>query len=345
MKKIVSIFFSINILLFTFLLIFNPKICVNSAVSSIILCGRVIIPSLFPFTFCVMFIMKSKLLNSIKILDKPSRVIFGLDSKFLGIFLLSLIGGYPLGAKMLNQANADKKMRKTMLNYSVNAGPAFIISAIGNGVFSSQKIGVLLFFSHIIPPFFLAILSKGKQKNKISKKESTSISLVDNFVLSASESANTLISICSFIILFSVITGYINFYSDKLTFLKYLSPFLEVTNAVSKTHNIFLISFLLGFGGICVWFQVFSLCKNFKVDYISFILNRILHGGLSAGITFLLIKCFKITIPTMSNSQFFTPSPFYTSDVVGIALIIMGIVFMISLSSKNFAGNILHDIV
>ena len=168
---------------------------------------------------------------------------------------------------------------------------------------------------------------------------------MDNFVLSVSGSASSTLSICSFVILFSVILNYINFYSQKFEILKNIGFALEVTNAVAQTKNVIFISFLLGFGGICVWFQVFSMARNFKINYPLFILFRFLQGIFSSGFTFLLLKFFKITMPTLSNGI----NAFYgfTNSTVAVALslICMGIIFIISLYTKNYASNLLEDLV
>ncbi len=337
MKKIISLIFICAVLIFALLLLTNPNICVNGAINGILLCGRVIIPSLFPFTFCVLFILKSSILERFNFLR--------LNTKMLSVFLLSLIGGYPLGAKILNESGIDAQNSSYMLNYCVNAGPAFIILAVGNGVFGSQKIGFLLFAAHIIPAFILAFLFRKKVKTTSKEIKSNKLNIVDNFVDSATQSAQTLINICCFVILFSVINAYINTFKIQFSFLKPFSMILEVTNAISQTRNILIISALLGFGGICVWCQVFALCKQFKVNYLIFILCRIFHGLSSALFTFWFIKFLNITVPTFSNGQSFIFSASFDSIAVGISLVSMAIVLMISLSSKNFTGNLIEDIV
>ena len=44
---------------FIVILILKPELCTKGAAEGLLLAGRVIIPSLFPFTACVLFIMKS----------------------------------------------------------------------------------------------------------------------------------------------------------------------------------------------------------------------------------------------------------------------------------------------
>mgnify|MGYP003292748781 CR=1 FL=1 len=341
MKKLSCIFSAVVILTLLILILYNPQICLNTAVSGLVLCGRVIIPSLYPFTFCVLFILKSGVLNSLNFLNKLTLKLWGLDFSTFSLFLLSLIGGYPLGAKMLNDAKIPAETASVMINYCVNAGPAFIILTVGNSVFSSNKIGVLLFVAHVLPPVFMAFLFKNKIKSTTTPQKNTNLNLIDNFVTSASDSASAIINVCSFVILFSVICGYIN----SFTALKPISFILEITNGISQTNNIYIISFLLGFGGICVWCQVFSLFKRAKIKILRFFISRIFHGTASAVITLLLLKIFKITLPTLSNGKIFDFSPFFQSQGVGISLIITGLLLIISLTNKNFAGNLLKDVV
>ncbi len=332
MKRVISAVGVFCVVGFAFMILKNPEICTKSAISGLVMCGSVIIPSLFPFTFCVLFILKSGLLQKFKIPETYS------------VFLLSLIGGYPLGSKMLSESQIERKNIAVLLNFCVNAGPAFIILAVGNGVFGSQKVGIVLFISHILPSLIMAFIFRSSLLPTTEKREKP-LGLIDNFITSAAQSASTLINISGFVILFSVLCAYLDSVSEIMPFLKPLSLVLEVTNGISKVRNIYLISALLGFGGICIWCQVFSLSKGVKINYLCFVLCRIFHALSSAGFTYLTLKLFKISIPVLSNGKFFTFSPFVNSQAVGISLFIMGIVFIISIANKNYAGNIIEDIV
>lgn len=333
MKRLISAVGLLAVFCFAFLILKSPEICTDSAISGLVVCGRVIIPSLFPFTFCVLFILKSGILQQLKIPEA------------LSVFLLSLIGGYPLGAKMISQSGIEEKNRAVMLNFCVNAGPAFIILAVGNGIFNSQKIGIILFASHILPSLVMALIFRKSLITTHPPQPQSRLGLIDNFVSCAAESSATLINISGFVILFSVLSAYVGSISKQLPALKLLGMLLEVTNGISQTRNIYMISALLGFGGICIWCQVFSLSKNIKINYPQFVLSRIFHGASSAFLTYILIKITGISLPAVSNGTFFSPSLFSDTAAVGISLVLMGIVLIISLCSKNYAGNIIEDIV
>lgn len=338
MKKYFK-FLGFGLVLFLIILIMaEPEICKNRAISGILLSGRVIIPSTFPFTVCVLYLLKSGFCGN-----------FGKKGELFSIIILSFIGGYPIGAKLLNEQVKNNKLNSNqaeiMLRFCINAGPAFIIGAVGNGIIGSVKIGYILFASHILASLILfAFNFKTSLKTyKLSNKKAENPA--DIFVSSVSEAANVSINICSFVIIFSVISGYMDLFSQKFAFLKYLSLSLEVTNAVSNTQNIYLISFMLGFAGISVWCQIISLAKEIKINLYSFVFFRILHGILSLIFTFCLIKLFKIALPCISNSVDLSGKAFYSTPVLTLSLFIMTIIFIISLFSKNCAGKLLDDVV
>ncbi len=337
MKKGIYCLSVIFVFIFGIGLIFQPQVCKIGVINGLMLSSNIIIPSLFPFSVLVLFILKSELTEKLNIPADRS------------IFILSLIGGYPIGAKLLSQAVELKKIEKAtaseLLNFCINAGPAFIISGIGSGIFGNKKAGYLLFLSHIISSAVLAATCKKSKRISTRKPTLAPTGIIDNFVSSVSLSASATLSVCSFVILFSVISNYISFFSKKVPLLKILSCFLEVTNASTQTRSILNISFLLGFSGICIWFQVWGIARNFKIKYFKFIIFRILHGALSYCFTYIFIKIFRISLPTLSNSITASFQFTATAPQVAISLIIMGIIFIISVNGKNYAGNLLEDLV
>ena len=342
-KKISIIIIS---LFFIFLIVF-PEISKVGVYNGIIICGKIVIPSLFPFMMCCVFIINTGLLSKIKLPYKISKIL-GLNSYSLFTFLLSFIGGFPIGAKLINNGVLNNQISKkeacVMLNFCVNAGPAFILSVIGVGIFKSKLLGFLILFSHCIVSVFIYIFYRVTGKIKYKSEQNVicnTISPVDNFVLSASESAKIIMNICVFVIIFSCVNTYIMHLPKNFHFLCY---FTEITNSLTYTRNIYLISFLLGFSGICIWFQIFSICKNFKISYLKFILSRLIHGTFSTFIFYMLVKIFKISISV--NAQLpISFKLYYQSPVVSLSLIVTVIVFIISLTGKKYNGKITEEII
>ncbi len=339
------------VMIFTALLIADPAPCKNGVATGILLCGRVIIPSLFPFTMCVLFIINSGILSKLDAISKVTNKLFGLSGEIFSYFLLSLIGGYPIGAKLLSRAVTLKKISPeragVVLNYCINAGPAFVISAIGSTILGSTKIGAIIFVGNIISSILLCFLMRNL-KTKSPEAPATvafPINPADNFVLSATEASSAVFGICSLVILFSGIDSYVLKFAESVKLLKPVSLILEVTNAVTFTNNVYLIAFLLGLGGICIWCQIISLSGNIKINYPLFVISRIFHGALSAAVSAAIIKIFKVTLPAISNGKSFSRDIFYSTPALAFSMISMGIIFAISLSAKKTNCKILDDVV
>lgn len=347
MKKPSTVIAAVCAVAFVVMIILKPGLCTGGAAEGILLSGRVIIPSLFPFTACVLFIMKSGALDIFVFAAPFTKKVFGLAPELFTLMLLSFIGGYPIGAKLLNEAVKSRRISPEnagiMLNYCVNAGPAFVILAVGGGIIGSKTVGYILLAAHIISSFILSLIFGRFIKGKETKKEKpVSKSAADNFVTSVSEAASAVFGICAYVILFSTIIAYINHYSDKLPFLKLLSSLLEVTNAISNTRNILTIAFLLGFAGFCIWCQIISVGERLKINYLIFAVSRAAHGLLSAGITAVLLKIFNIPL-TVSAAVRFAPS--YSTLSLSISMLCMVIILIITIYTKNSTGKILDDIV
>ncbi len=114
------------------------------------LCISTVVPSILPFLFAACCMIKSKFAKVIGI--AASRLlspISKMSSMGCVCFLGGLIGGYGSGVMMVQEAYLSKQISKqdaeTILSYSNNAGPLFIVCAVGIGMLHSIKIGVELY--------------------------------------------------------------------------------------------------------------------------------------------------------------------------------------------------------
>lgn len=74
--------------------------------------------------------------------------------------LAAAVGGYPVAAKAINDLVCDGRLSpergSKMLCYCVNAGPPFLIGAVGGAVFGSLKIGILLWTAQALSCLIIA---------------------------------------------------------------------------------------------------------------------------------------------------------------------------------------------
>ena len=336
LKKRLFIFFIFTIVSLCLLIYSGP--CLKGAKNGIELCFSVVIPSLFSFTVCALIISESGFIEKLnnKFLYKKD---FPIIDAF--IFVFSLLGGFPIGAKLINNSyiknNITKSKAEAMLSYCVNSGPAFIIVAIGNGILHDKRLGLVLFCANFLSSstlfMIISLLYKGKQKRKrLLIKDKT---FAEIFVNSTYEATKAMGLICAFVILFSTIIEFLNSMLKPTNINRIIISLLEITNGVTMLENIYLIAFLLGFSGICVHFQVLSMCGAVRIKYIKFLIFRIMHGIMNTAYTFIITTVFKISISTVSNNNDFSIMFSERSMVFGIIFILLSVAFICSVNTKN----------
>ena len=101
----------------------------------------------------------------------------------------------------------------------------------------------------------------------------------------------------------------------------------------------------MGFGGISVWCQVLSVGVSIEIRFLKFIIFRFLHGILSVGFAALLLKIFGVGLTVFSNIKAPAFSYFHSTGAVGISLLVLGIVFIISVSTKKYVGKLTEDVI
>ncbi len=340
-KKQIPMFLLSIILIF--IVLFNPRVVSEGAIYGLNVCANVIIPSLFPFCVICIFIIKSKCLYFLEKSVSPlSFKLFGIPPCAFFAMFFSFLGGYPVGAKSIvvlrKENKISDKCASIMLYYCINAGPAFIIIAVGTKILNSNTAGILLLCAHILASIVIALIAGRfikEKENRQMEKETSILNISDIFVESTADSCASIISICSYVVLFSTLINIVK--SFEIEFFTYgLCPLLEVTTGVMGTRNIYLISALLGWGGFCVHFQIFSVCKILSFNKLYFFISRIIHSLLSVIILFILLKIFPISIQTMTNNINFTNSFSTLTYGASISLILSGIVLVASVGNRKY---------
>ena len=241
--------------------------------------------------------------------------------------------GAKIVVNLRNEGLCTKEEAERMVAFSNNSGPLFILATVGITLFGNSTIGFLLLFTHILSSLSVGFIfrywklknnkSIHSSKNLSSNKEQVDFSnLGDILGKSILSSIKTVVIIGGFIVLFSVIlsilknSNVIHVLGQMLyPFLKLfgiedfrfstsiISGFLELTNGVMQVTsiackeisiNIILCAFLLGFGGISILLQVYSIIAKSDISIKAYFIGKLLHGILAAFYTFILITYFPI---------------------------------------------------
>lgn len=314
------------------------------------LSAQSVIPSLFIFTAMSLFIIKSGAGQVLGRLICPvTRPLLDLNADQSSVFLISMVAGYPVGAKLLNSLYLDGKISRNkalkMLNVTINAGPAFIIVTVGEVFLKNRSDGYRLLICHLLATLILAIAvrflpdrlfsqdSKTK-KQTLSKNQESALS--DIFVLSVLEAGKTMLNVTIFVVFFAGLTG--GFLAFDFTNANQLTSLFEVTTGLSNSTRSQLpfASFLLGFGGISVIFQVISSAENLRPKFAVLLLSRLLHGGLSYVLAVILEIFFPRDLMTGSFNIQPDTATVHTSPFATLSLLLLLIVMLFFLgNTKN----------
>ncbi len=362
--KIKTIILSLFILIFLSALIIFPSEASEGVKKGLNYSGSLLIPSLFPFMVLSSFITRSGFSEIVgRIFAKPVRIIFGLPPICSSAIILSLVGGFPVGAKCVRLLYDNKQISSTqaqqMMLFCVCSGPAFLITAIGSIMLNNIKSGIILYISQIVSCIILGVISRiiypeNSVFKSSDKKTKNKANIVSSFILSSSDGAKAITEMTALVVLFSM---FINIFEDtglnsSVEFLllhigisKQLSDviipiFLEITSACSKICNgglsLWVLSFAVGFGGICVHLQILSILNGIKVQKFRFIVFRFINASISCIITYIICIFYNPVSETFATQNIYDTS-LTSSTMAGTAsLVIMCIIFLISLRKTYY---------
>lgn len=317
------------LLCFLFFLVVFPQTNLLAAREGIALWGNNLVPTLLPFLIATELLRHTDLVQIFgRLLTKWMRPLFNVPGEAGFAFLMGMISGYPVGAKIISSFHKDgictKEEAERMLPFCNNSGPLFIIATVGSGFYLDAQIGFLLLFTHILASLSVGILfgffSRFHQKRSIATfEEPVRKNRLEDLALGECilNSVQTILMIGGFLLLFSVILSVLeqshllevlrNFLTPLFTVLhiptEFLTSFLnglfELTTGLKGISNIFqkdmginlvLSAFLLGFGGLCVLLQVYGIISKEKLSIKPYFWGKLLQGLLAAIYTFLILQ-------------------------------------------------------
>ncbi len=308
--KIIRIFLYFLAVIFIFLIVAFPQKAFDGAVKGINISLNSLLPSLFPFMFVSIFLTRSGLAE--KIFYYPSLFLsklFKKNKNIYTIFFIGAIGGYVSAAKAITTYHQRKlindKTAQILLCCCTNAGPAFLISAIGSSMFFSTSLGVVLYISSVLTSVTMLVIYSKDIENSSLNIKSQNISYANAFVLSVKNTCSTMSIICSCVIIFSVLAAFFpkganNIFGFLLGLLEVTSGIISFSNELNL-WNILAVSFMSGFCGICIVMQIVSVFAEAKLSAKGFLSSRFLSASLNSIYTLILINVIPI-----SSTQTFT---------------------------------------
>lgn len=291
------------------------------------------------------------------------RPILNMDEHHTAIFILSMIGGYPVGARLVERSVAQglthRKDAARLSALCFGSGPSFVVGVAGVAAYQNAGTGLLMFCACVLSAIIVAAAAnwtRGKialPESKRCEAETAPKMSADLLFSSSASAAKTLFLVCTTIVIFSVAIHLLltsQLYRTLLSAAEavgissewlngFVSALLEISNirtfgAVSSPA---LTAAILSFGGVCVLLQVMSIGKGI-LRLKSFFLARIAQGGLAFVITSLLLKLFPNAVPASfapSTAIFKGANPFASLALAAMAAILVFESVRINYSKKS----------
>ncbi len=330
----------------------------------ITLCVTSVVPSLFPMLFFSQYVVKSGAAEMAgSLLRKPTGLLFGLPGVCGVALLTAFVGGYPAGARaaetLVDEGKITRREGERLADIAFCAGPGFAIGMIGASVYKNKSVGLLILTAQAFSCIIIGIGSRflagsHSASSKFQKHADHIVRNPDAFVQSAADTAATMLHMCSFIILFQVITALlsstgINDLIGRLTGLVGLGDFgkillpctVEVTagSMLSANAGIPFTAFVAGFGGLSVHFQNFAICRTIRPRKAVYFFTRIIQGVLCSLFVSLSLRlpCFSsVTLPASGRVIGGVPADFsHVSTGFGCVMLVMCLMSVICLPSRK----------
>lgn len=290
MKKVLFICVILFFIAYSF---FAPEIIVNAAKKGIELWFHQILPALLPFTILSAVLVKSDFLRTIKGNANLIACLLTLSCGF--------VFGFPIGAKLSADFYKQKLLsnrQATFLSIATNIfSPMYVCGFALPLLFTSKEYILVTYVLLYLTPLLITtsyLLLENRKKTIFSKSNPAlkndnfsfilDMKIMDSGIISGFES---LIKICGYIVLFSIITEVLM--TTIITFLTHpplwLSIFLcnfEITNGINllsqcnmQSYIVYILAIqLLSFGGLSGIAQAGAILSDAGLSMRKYIIGK-----------------------------------------------------------------------
>ncbi len=300
-----------------------PSIALSSAQNGVTLWASSVLPAQLPFFICANFMIALSVPQLVgKLFERPFQALFGTPGCSAFVFLISITSGYPMGAKLIGDLRRRGEITQTeakrMLAFCSTSGPLFMLGTVGVSMLASPAAGMVVALSHYLGAvangILLRMFTREKERRGVRNSSVSAArrnpgddsvfhsELLDLFTESILSSFRTLGIICGYIVLFTLITDFIQF-SGVLSLFDQdwqkgiLKGILEMTvgcsgvaqsGALPLSMKCVFCTFLVSFGGFSIAAQSVSMLAGADVGFWYYLKIKLSHGLLAAGIAALL---------------------------------------------------------
>lgn len=328
-----GLFFCLLVLGAMGLVLRYPREIQYSAFSTLLLCGKTVIPSIFPFlVLSGLFVARGGSQLLAPLFAPITKLLFRLPASAATPFLLGILSGYPVGAsavgELYRQGGCSRSAAQRMLPFCNNSGPAFVVGAVGVGMLGNAKLGWLLYGVHIAAALSCGMVfscfGKEERAHPCPPKQITE-SFAASLVRVLKSSTLTMVHICGFLVFFGALMGLLQGSGALAALCSLLGAWLplpadllpplcngmlELTTGLSAASSfgsslqvLLLMEMILSFGGLCVHCQVAGVVDGLGLDLRPYVWGKVLQSALSGLLLYLVLLSSPSILETFAPVQ------------------------------------------
>lgn len=318
--KKANLFLAIFLVVIIVSIVVSPDKYISVALNAILVWATNVLPALFPF------MIFTRLLTATGYVEKSSRLFSPITKKLYNspaissyVFLMSILSGYPLGAKLTADLYSQNKITRAEAHriccFTSNSGPMFIVGTVGVGMLVCPLAGYIILISHILSALLNGLIYRKyttfELPNKKVFQNKKSEDVLTETMMSAVTSS---LLVGGYIVIFFIITEVLSSLGTFVPFTNLLGKIgIEtslsngiITGMFELTKGCLLVSastaslatktsvcaLLISFGGLAISFQAFAFLNKFKISKKLFFLQKTTHAIITFVICFLLSLLF-----------------------------------------------------
>ena len=286
-----------------------PAACADGVRDGLTLAAREALPALFPFFVAGGLLVRTGFADALgRVLARPLARLYRLPPAAAPAVVLGLTGGYPVGAATaagLVQQGALSPADAARVNPFCNcASPGFCSGRAGLGVFGSAHTGAALYGIHLLAALLTGLFTArgGAAPHAPARTAAGCAPPREGFAAAfcgaVQQAAGTALTVTAFLTVFSILLQLLEPALAHVPFGAAAAGLLELTSGLDRLPalplpapwRLTLTSFLLGFGGLAVQFQVRAVAASAGLPADGFAAAKLLHGALAALLTAALLR-------------------------------------------------------
>lgn len=293
----------LSIAFFVGMLVLYPAKYMSAVSDGLLLFVMSVLPAMLPFFFF------SRLLTSLNVATqlaeytkKPLQKLFGSPDAGGYILIMSMLSGYPIGAKLVSDCCESgictKDEAKRLIAFTSTSGPMFVLGTMAINMLNNYKAGVIILVCHYLGAIVNGIIFRAKTlPSSTTNKADMQIPKYDNLLADAiNKSITAVLAVGGYIAIFNMLIavfkdiGIIDFLSQALSQLGIPYSLCEggITGMIEMTRGAYIIAesrqglpqtlpllaALVSFGGLSVTVQSLSFLTNCGIKAHYYLLTK-----------------------------------------------------------------------